>query len=80
MQLTVGQEYISKCGNCIKIEDRVEREDAPGEFTYKGTVKTVKPENKHEVLVNKTHLFYGDGKWTSYPGGIHDLVKEREKA
>lgn len=76
--LAVDKEFISKAGNLVKIVGREEIQDAPGEFTYTGQV--TKPVKGHEALDGKLHKFNEAGAWLSYPGGVHDLVKEREKA
>lgn len=76
--IAVGKEYVSRHGNCLKIFEREERKDKPGEFYYKGLLTEVMED--HKSIKGKTHVFFEDGKWVAFPGGIHDLVKEREKA
>lgn len=76
--MEVGKEYISRVGNLVKVIEREEIENAPGTFAYKGHCsKAVKG---HEALEGKIQSFSEDGSWVAYPGGVHDLVREREKA
>lgn len=82
MKIEVKKTYVSKVGNVIEVFERTEDKDAAGApvFKYKG--KVTQAVSGHEALIEARaiHEFWEDGKWIAFPGGIHDLVKEKEKA
>lgn len=67
MKLQVGDEYITKCGNIVRCIHRFENGTYHGQY-----VKTIEG---HESLKGLNQNWQEDGKWTKFPGGIHDIVK-----
>lgn len=76
--LTLNKKYVSKIGNVVKILEKNSIDDKEGRpiTVYHGHYeKTI---NGHEQLRGKVHKFFEDGKWFTFPGGIHDLAREFE--
>ena len=70
MQLKVGEDYLTKCGNTVTCF----RESDEGFWC-----RYVKVIEGHESLIDieelTKQLWSENGLWVKYPGGIHDIVK-----
>ncbi len=72
----VNVTYHTKCGNHSKIISKKEKLDKNGKpyNEFKGILTQVAV--GFEILLNRSHYYNGQGKWITFPGGIHDLAKK----
>jgi hypothetical protein len=77
-EIEVGKQYYTHCGNRVQIMASEINQEPDGEkiifvgrflYTIRG----------HEILKNKVHKFFSDGRWTGQnkmKKSIHDLKEE----
>ena len=74
--IEVGKKYVSRAGNVVHIVEKDivnDDQNIPMKIFRGYFQQTAKGQ---ENLRGKIHKFFDDGRWYSYPGGVHDLMKE----